>query len=67
MRNMDFGNCTCGGLLVAVYYEEKERIIRSGIPIKTGRTRKAVSHLSCLNCMKNVVVDNSFDEPFKYK
>lgn len=52
-----FGECKCGGNLQPVYFTEEER--KKGI--KTGRKRRAVSHLVCENCLRNECIDDSFD------
>lgn len=50
--------------LEPVWFKEEERCIRGTALIKTGRTRLAVSHLVCPSCLKNYIVDDSFDEPW---
>lgn len=57
----EYGTCKCGAPLVPVWFRECEYI--KGIP--TGRTRLAVSHLECPECLTNVVIDDSFDEPWE--
>lgn len=34
--------------------------------MKTGRKRQAVSHLICEDCLKQQIVDNSFDGEWYY-
>lgn len=60
----DFGICDCGGKLYPVYFTEEEYEIHDGIRIKTGRKRRAVSHLVCDYCLKNFCVDDTFDGPW---
>ena len=63
----DFGICHfCGGLLEPVYFIEEElKLTSDGHLYKTGRTRRAVSHLVCSCCLKNQCVDDSFDGPWR--
>lgn len=63
-----YGNCSCGYHLEAVFFEEQEeKIYKDGFKVKTGRYRKAVSHLICENCGKNHCVDDTFDGDWYYK
>jgi hypothetical protein len=49
----------------AVYFVEDEYEVTSfGTRHKTGRWRRAVSHLTCPLCGKNECVDDSFDGPW---
>lgn len=59
----EFGRCPdCSGELMPVYFTEEEYVVEpSGIRYKTGRKRKAVSHLVCKVCLKNICVDDTFD------
>lgn len=63
MREMDFGECPyCGGKLLPVWFIEEETIVDEyGHIIETGRKRRAISHLSCESCLRNQVIDDSFD------
>lgn len=47
-----------------MWFKEEERCIRGTALIKTARTRLAVSHLVCPSCLRNYIVDDSFDEPW---
>jgi hypothetical protein len=60
-----FGNCQCGGNLLPVWFTEEETKTVNGSMFKTGRKRKACSHLECSRCFKRECVDDSFDSPFK--
>lgn len=63
--NIDYGICDyCGGELYPVWFTEEETNIEHGSMYKTGRRRRAVSHLVCEQCLKNFVVDDSFDGPW---
>lgn len=57
----DFGECTCGDKLVPVWFTEEETETANGIMWRTGRKRRAVSHLTCEDCLRNYPVDDSFD------
>lgn len=58
-----YGKCPdCGGSLSAVWFEEEE--IKRGE--YTGRVRRAVSHLVCTKCFRNIVVDDTFDGKWHY-
>lgn len=61
----DFGLCDCGGTLHPVYFTEEETVVSHGIMYKTGRKRRAVSHLVCEDCLRNYCVDDSFDGPWE--
>lgn len=58
--------CICGneGEFEKVWFEEPEYKTSGGIQVRTGRYRKACSHLVCLECGKNHCVDDSFDGPW---
>jgi hypothetical protein len=59
-----YGDCPyCGGKLSAVWFEEEE--MKNGY--YTGRVRRAVSHLCCIDCLRNVCVDDSFDGKWHYE
>lgn len=61
-KEKEFGICSrCGTPLVPVWFTEKEQIVKDGIMYYTGRKRRACSHLTCPECLKNEVVDDSFD------
>ena len=61
-----FGICErCGGHLSPVIFTEyEEKVTGQGWRYKTGRWRRAVSHLTCDTCLKNYCVDDSFDGPW---
>ncbi len=59
-----FGECSCGGALAPEYFIEHETVMQCGVQVETGRTRRAVSHLTCVNCLKNYCVDDSCDQPW---
>lgn len=65
-----YGQCECGGDLFPVWFTEyeEEEITADGIgfKIKTGRTRRACSHLVCEMCLRNYCVDDSFDGPWMW-
>lgn len=64
-RNVDYGTCDyCGGDLFPVWFTQEETVVKDGMMYKTGRKRKAVSHLVCECCLRNFVVDDSFDLPW---
>lgn len=57
-----YGSCSkCGSTLVPIWFTEEEIKIVNGSMIKTGRKRKACSHLECSSCFKKECVDDSFD------
>lgn len=61
----DYGQCEqCGADLKPIWFTEEEYQIIGGISIKTGRKRRACSHLVCPDCLKNYCVDDSFDGPY---
>lgn len=51
---VDFGVCDCGGSLIPVWFAEEETKVANGTMYKTGRVRRACSHL----------VDDTFDGPW---
>lgn len=68
MPRMDkvYGECECGAGFIPVWFiDEEYRYENSGIMYKTGRKRRACSHLECPNCFKRQCVDDSFDSDFK--
>jgi len=66
VKNRDYGECDCGGRLFPVWFlDEEEVVTREGWRYKTGRVRRAVSHLVCECCLANHCVDDSFDGPWK--
>lgn len=66
MKEIDNIVCTkCGCKMKPVYFIEEEYTCQNGCLFKTGRKRKAVSHLVCENCLTNECVDDSFDEPWR--
>lgn len=62
----DYGVCErCGCDLEPIFYTaEEEKVTEQGWRYKTGRKRRAVSHLECPGCFKNYCVDDSFDGPW---
>lgn len=61
-----FGECTCGAPLVPIWFTEFEYAqTNTGLQYKTGRHRRAVSHLLCENCGREFPVDDSFDGPWE--
>lgn len=70
--NVDYGDCGhCGVKLVPVFFTEEEtKTVPFGTQAKgaymyrTGRKRRAVSHLECPVCLKSYTVDDSFDGPW---
>ena len=63
-QNIDYGACKCGADLEPVFFIEEETRCVDGYMIHTGRKRRAVSHLTCPNCLRNFPVDDSFDGPW---
>lgn len=62
MNQIDFGKCPhCGGRLIPIWFIDEETVVRYGHLVKTGRRRRAVSHLTCEVCMRNQVIDDSYD------
>ena len=60
-----YGTCErCGGTLTPVFFTEYEEKVVYGCRYRTGRYRRAVSHLTCDDCCKNYCVDDSFDGPW---
>ena len=58
-----YGVCSnCNANLMPVWFIEEETKIVGGRMYKTGRKRRAVSHLECPCCFKSVCVDDSFEE-----
>ncbi len=61
-----YGECKCGTPLVPIFFTEFEYAQTSmGIRYKTGRHRRAVSHLLCENCGRQYPIDDSFDGPWE--
>ncbi len=57
-----YGTCDkCGTNLNAIWFIEYESKLVGNSWIKTGRQRRAVSHLCCPECLTNYCVDGSFD------
>mgnify|MGYP000090298157 FL=1 len=52
---VDFGVCDCGGSLIPVWFTEEETKVANGTMYKTGRVRRACSHLVCEACLKNLL------------
>lgn len=65
MLSIEVDKCSCGGVILPVWYKEEEYRTENGNRIKTGRVRQACSHLACTNCMKRFIVDDSFDKPYR--
>lgn len=62
----DYGVCEeCGTPLEAEWFIEKEYEVIYGCEYPTGRTRRAVNCLCCPRCLKQYVVDDSFDGPWR--
>lgn len=62
----DYGVCEeCGTPLEAEWFIEKEYEIIYGAEYPTGRTRRAVNCLYCPHCLRQYVVDDSFDGPWR--
>lgn len=58
----NYGTCNkCSIELKPVYFIEEEIKVVGGSLIRTGRKRRAVSHLECQCCGKKECVDDSFD------
>lgn len=60
-----YGKCECGYLLEPIWFTEEQTDVSGGIMIKTGRKRKACSHLVCSGCLRNYCVDDSFDSSWR--
>ena len=56
--------CECGGQFMPVWFTELETKVVAGSLIRTGRRRRAVSHLECDSCFNKLCVDDSFDGPW---
>ena len=52
--------CDHVGTLSPVWYIEAEYRTHYGALVQTGRTRRAVSHLACSWCFRNVSVDGDY-------
>lgn len=52
------------GSLIPVWFTEEETKVANGTMYKTGRVRRACSHLVCEACLKNFCVDDTFDGPW---
>lgn len=56
----------CRNIMIPIWFiEEEEKYVNGYYPYKTGRKRRAVSHLECPNCFTKECVDDSFDEPWR--
>lgn len=66
MPDTNYGECECGGALRPVWFIEEEYEVVAGIQCRTGRRRRACSHLTCECCLRNYCVDDSFDWPWHY-
>lgn len=61
-----YGICDrCDVPLVPVFFTEEEYNHIGGSRIRTGRKRRAVSHLICPICLQEMIVDDSFDGPWE--
>lgn len=47
-----------------MWFEEEEKDLYGTTLITTERKRWAVSHLVCPSCLRDYIVDDSFDEPW---
>lgn len=57
-----YGLCQhCGTPLSPAWFIEEETVVVHGVMYKTGRKRQACSHLTCVFCLRNEIVDDSFD------
>jgi hypothetical protein len=56
-----YGTCECGAPLSPVWFIEEEHKVICGEYIKTGRKRRACSHLECEYCGRRYPVDDTFD------
>ena len=66
MATNNFGECDeCSGVLRPVWFIEEEYETVHGMILKTGRKRRAVSHLVCEIRLKNYAIDDSFDGPWR--
>lgn len=66
MKTEFFGYCDrCYGDIRPVWFTEEEIQVVDGHQYHTGRTRRAVSHLECICCMKKFCVDDTFDGPWR--
>ena len=62
-----YGECeACGGELKPVWFTDEEYEVVACIQCRTGRKRRACSHLVCNCCLRNYCVDDSFDGPWHY-
>lgn len=50
----------CGGNVYPVFFEEEEYKTEYGHMYKTGRVRRACSHLECDTCGKRYIVDGDY-------
>lgn len=68
MKDIDFGECPyCGGKLIPIWFTEEEIVVdKYGHLVKTGRKRRAISHLTCECCLRNQPIDDSFDGSWHY-
>lgn len=63
-----YGVCErCETPLNPIWFEEDEYKVTYGSLHKTGRIRRAVSHLECPYCGKRYIVDDSFDVDWYYR
>lgn len=58
-----YGVCEkCGADMQPVWFTEEEyKVTNDGIMCRTGRERRAVSHLECPCCFTKACVDDTFD------
>lgn len=63
MSETPFGTCSEDGAALQVSEWFIEREYSQGIP--TGRVRTAASSLTCPSCLKNYVIDATFDSGWR--
>lgn len=58
-----YGVCEkCGADMQPVWFTEEEyKVTNDGFRYRTGRERRAVSHLECPYCFAKACVDDTFD------
>ena len=55
----------CGSIMIPIWFTDEEEKVTYGCRHKTGRKRRAVSHLECPDCFTKECVDDSFDQPWR--
>lgn len=53
----------CKSIMIPIWFTEEEEKIINGCRYRTGRKRRALSHLECPCCFHKEAVDGSFNEP----